>query len=132
VRLRAVLGIGFLVLAAAGTREVDAPRTLTSIQIKGGDEDDRGFAAAALGLQAGQPVDTSGFQRALAAVRLVDRYRSVEGVLGTDGSAVVNLIRSFPWPPGAGKAMRFHTTSGRAFFPSFARASAWGPCAGPP
>ena len=96
MRLRAVLGIGFLVLAAAGTREVDAPRTLTSIQIKGGDEDDRGFAAAALGLQAGQPVDTSGFQRALAAVRLVDRYRSVEGVLGTDGSAVVNLDPLLP------------------------------------
>jgi outer membrane protein assembly factor BamA len=96
VRLRAVLGIGFLVLATAGAQEADSRRTLTSIQIKGGDDDDRRFATAALGLEPGQSVDGPGFQRALAAVRLVDRYRSVEGVIGADGMAVVNLEPFIP------------------------------------
>ena len=96
MRLRAVLGIGFLVLATAGAQEADSLRILTSIQIRGGDEDDRRFAAAALGLGPGQSVDGPEFQRALAAVRLVDRYRSVDGLIGTDGTAVVNLEPLLP------------------------------------
>ncbi len=96
MRLRAVLGIGVLVLATAGAQEADSLRILTSIQIRGGDEDDRRFAAAALGLGPGQSVDGHEFQRALAAVRLVDRYRSVDGLIGTDGTAVVNLEPLLP------------------------------------
>ncbi|MDP1831952.1 MAG: BamA/TamA family outer membrane protein [Geothrix sp.] len=73
-----------------------SPRTLTAIQIEGGDPDDRRFASAALGLRAGQAVDEAAFQRALAAVRLVDRFRSVEGRLDADGQARVRLE---PLPP---------------------------------
>ena len=91
MRLRTVLGIGLLALATAGAREAGAVRALTAIRIQGGDEDDRRFASAALGLKPGQLVDDAAFRQALAAVRLVDRYRSVEGTLGADGSAIVNL-----------------------------------------
>ncbi|MDR3684391.1 MAG: BamA/TamA family outer membrane protein [Geothrix sp.] len=96
MRLRTVLGIGFLVLVSAGAQEANFPRVLTSVQIQGGDEDDRRFAAAALGLESGQSVDDPGFQRALAAVRLVDRYQSVVGAIGMDGSAVVTLVPLLP------------------------------------
>ncbi len=92
MRLRAVLGIGLLALAPAGAQEVDAARVLTSIRIEGGDEDDRRFAAAALGLTAAQTVTGAGFQQALAAVRLVDRFLSVEGSLREDGSAELRLV----------------------------------------
>ena len=91
MRLRAVLGIGLLALAPAAAQEADAARTLTAIRIEGGDEDDRRYASAALGLKPGQPVDGAAFRQALAAVRLVDRYRSVEGTFGADGSAVLRL-----------------------------------------
>lgn len=91
MRLRTVFGIGLLALATAGAREADAVRALTAIRIQGGDEDDRRFASAALGLKPGQLVDAAAFQQALAAVRLVDRYRSVEGTLGADGSVNLNL-----------------------------------------
>ena len=64
---------------------------VASIRIEGGDEDDRRFARAALGLQPGQKVDPEGFQRALAAVRLVDRYRTVEGSLGAGGEVILRL-----------------------------------------
>ena len=90
-RLRAVLGIGFLALAAVGALAADPARILTAVRIEGGDEDDRRFASAALGLNPGQSVDDAEFKQALAAVRLVDRYRSVEGALGADGSAVLRL-----------------------------------------
>ncbi len=90
-RLRAVLGIGFLALATVGALAADSARILTAVRIEGGDEDDRSFASVALGLKPGQSVDDAGFQQALAAVRLVDRYRSVEGVFGADGSVVLRL-----------------------------------------
>ena len=90
-RLRAVLCIGFLALATVGALAADSARILTAVRIEGGDEDDRRFASAAFGLQPGQSVDDAGFQQALAAMRLVDRYRSVEGVLDADGSASLRL-----------------------------------------
>ena len=61
------------------------------IQISGGDEDDRRFARAALGLKVGLSVDEAGFQRALVAVRLVDRFITVDGLLGNDGIAIIKL-----------------------------------------
>jgi outer membrane protein assembly factor BamA len=91
VRLRAVLGISLQALAPAGAREDLAARPLVAIRVEGGDEDDRRFALAALGLKAGQPMDEAAFGQALAAVRLVDRYRSVEGSLLPDGSVVLKL-----------------------------------------
>ncbi len=92
MRLRAALGIGLLALAPAGAQEADAVRVLTAIRIEGGDEDDRRLAAAALGLRPAQSVSVAGFQQALAAVRLVDRYLSVEGRLREDGSAELRLV----------------------------------------
>jgi outer membrane protein assembly factor BamA len=91
VRLRLVPFIGLLALAPAGAREADVLRRLTAIRIEGGDEDDRRFAAAALGLKVGQDVDDTGFQQALVAVRLVDRFRSVEGTFAADGQALLRL-----------------------------------------
>jgi outer membrane protein assembly factor BamA len=95
-RLRALLVTGTLALAAMGAQAADPARILTAIRIEGGDEDDRRFAVAALGLQTGQPLDDAGFQQSLAALRLVDRYRSVDGVFHADGSAVLKLDPLLP------------------------------------
>ena len=99
---RAVLGIGLLALAFAGAQEADAVRTFRAVQFEGGDPDDRRFAEAALGLKPGQRIDDAAFQQALAAVRLVDRYRSVEGRLTADGTAFLRLeplapVASWRW-----------------------------------
>ncbi|WP_306590120.1 BamA/TamA family outer membrane protein [Geothrix sp. 21YS21S-4] len=97
MRVRAALGCGFLLLASVQGQEAAALRIITSIRIDGGDDNDRRFARAALGLREGQAVDEVGFQRALAAVRLVDRYRSVEGTF--EGGTV--LLRLQPLAPVA-------------------------------
>ena len=91
MHLRTVLGIGLLALASAGALEADSLRALTAIRLQGGEIDDQRFALAALGLKVGQPVDAEGFQQALAAVRLVDRFQSVEGTLLADGTAQIVL-----------------------------------------
>lgn len=96
MRRRTVLAIGLLALATAGAQEADRPYVLKDIQIKGGDEDDRRFAMAALGLKTGLPVDRAGFEQALAAVRLVDRFASVSGVLGEDGAAIITIVPLAP------------------------------------
>ena len=96
VRLRTVLGTGLLVLASVGGLKADSARVLKAIQIEGGNEDDRQFAAAALGLKPGQSVEDAEFQQALAAVRLVDRYLSVEGTIGADGAVVLRLTPLMP------------------------------------
>ena len=127
MRLRAVLGIGFLVLATAGAQEIDAPRVLTSIQIRGGDGDDRRFAEAALGLNPGQSVDGPGFQRALAAVRLVDRYRSVEGLIGTDGTAVVNLEPLVPLATWRWEGDAIPSTLRKSLLPELRKGQRMGP-----
>lgn len=98
MRARAVLGCSLLVLATAGGQEAAKAHPLASIRIEGGSEDDRRFAQAALGLRPGQTVDQAAFQQALAAVRLVDRYRAVTGSLGADG---VILLRLDPLTPVA-------------------------------
>ncbi|MBI1752213.1 MAG: BamA/TamA family outer membrane protein [Acidobacteria bacterium] len=94
--LRTVLSIGLLALATAGAREADSPIALTSIKLVGGNEDDRRLAMAALGLKQGQTIDAAAFQQALTAVRLVDRYQSVDGGLGADGAVTVTLIPLMP------------------------------------
>lgn len=96
VRLRTVLGLGLLALVAAGALRADSPRILKAIRIEGGSEDDRQFAGAALGLKPGQPVDDAGFQQALTAVRLVDRFSSVEGSLDADGALLLKLEPLIP------------------------------------
>ncbi|HEX4845404.1 MAG TPA: POTRA domain-containing protein, partial [Geothrix sp.] len=79
-----------------------ASRPITALRIEGGNIDDRRFAEAALGLRVGQVVDPAAFQQALAAVRLVDRYRMVEGSLGADGAILLRLeplapVDSWSW-----------------------------------
>jgi outer membrane protein assembly factor BamA len=96
VRLGTVFGYGLLALASAGAQEALSLRTLSAVQIDGGSEDDQRFAAAALALTAGQRVDAAAFQRALAAVRLVDRFLAVEGDLDADGRVRVHLVPLAP------------------------------------
>ncbi len=113
MRLHAVPFIGLLVLATAGAREADSLRRVTAIHIEGGDVDDRRFATAALGLKVGQDLDQAGFQQAMAAVRLVDRFHSVAGAFGTDGQVSLHLepltpLASWRWegdaiPPDPGR-----------------------------
>lgn len=91
----AVLGWGLLALASAGAQEAPpspAPVRITALQVEGGSEDDCRFALAALGLRVGDAADPAAFRQALAAVRLVDRYLSVEGALGPDGRAQLRLV----------------------------------------
>ena len=80
-----------LILAQAGAQEPLPGSPLKSVLVEGGDGDDRLFARAALGLRVGQPVDETAFQQALAAVRLVDRFRAVTGTLEATGVARVRL-----------------------------------------
>ncbi len=97
-------GLIFLLLALApvGAQGAGGVRPLTALRIEGGDLDDRRFAAAALGLKTGLPVDAAALQQALEAVRLVDRYRSVEGRLEADGAVLLVLeplrpVASWTW-----------------------------------
>ena len=92
MRPRAALLSSLLALVSSGAWGLDVPKSLVRVQIEGGSGDDQRFAAAALGLKSGQLVDEATFQQALAAVRLVDRFQSVEGHLGADGVAVLQLL----------------------------------------
>jgi outer membrane protein assembly factor BamA len=67
--------------------------------VEGGNGDDQRFAEAALGLKPGQTADGAAFQQALAAVRLVDRFRTVEGTFSPDGRILLRLV---PFAPLAG------------------------------
>ncbi len=96
MRLRAAFCCGLLALAPVSAGEAPSVRPLTALRIEGGGDDDRRFAVTATGLKVGQPVDEAAFQLALAAVRLVDRYQSVEGTLGADGSASLRLVPILP------------------------------------
>ena len=97
-------GLVLLLLALAPVSAQDAKgvRPLTAIRIEGGDLDDRRFAAAALGLKVGMPMDAAAFQQALEAVRLVDRFHTVDGRLQPDGSVLLALeplvpLASWTW-----------------------------------
>jgi outer membrane protein assembly factor BamA len=99
---RAGLLLLLLALAPVSAQGAEGVRPLTALRIEGGDLDDRRFAAAALGLKTGMPVDEAALQLALEAVRLVDRYRTVEGRLQADGSVSLVLeplrpVASWTW-----------------------------------
>lgn len=96
MRRRAACGLSLLALVSAAGQEAVSARPVTAIRVEGGDENDWRFALAALGLKVGQGVDAAGFQQALAAVRLVDRYRSVEGTFGADGVVLLRLDPLLP------------------------------------
>ncbi len=63
---------------------------------EGGSADDRGFAAMASGLVTGRPYPDLHFDLVLGAIRATDRFRSVDGTIGADGTA---HIRLHPWAP---------------------------------
>jgi outer membrane protein assembly factor BamA len=99
---RAGLILLLLALAPLSAQGAEGVRTLTAVRIEGGDLDDRRFAAAALGLKAGMKVDAAALQQALEAVRLVDRFRTVDGRLQADGSVLLALeplvpLASWTW-----------------------------------
>lgn len=82
-----------------GWAGLDAQVPYRAVRVEGVGEDDRRFAEAALGLIPGEALDAAALQRALAAVRLVDRFQSVEGTLAADG---ILQLRLAPLPPLAG------------------------------
>lgn len=97
--LRAAFSLGLLGLTSAWGQTPEPASTrvsIVSIQIRGGGEDDQRFAQAALGLRLGQSVDSAAFRQALAAVRLVDRYQTVDGDLSEDGRIDVRLVPLAP------------------------------------
>jgi len=68
----------------------------TRLDFQGGSEDDVVFARMAAGLDLEAPVTEAAFQTALAAIRLTDRFRAVDGQLAPGpGGARVRLD---PWP----------------------------------
>jgi outer membrane protein assembly factor BamA len=71
---------------------------LLGLDFQGGSEHDAAFARAAAGLADGAPVSEADFQHALDAIRLTDRFRTVDGqlVAGPDGMRA--RIRLDPWP----------------------------------
>lgn len=91
------------VLGLSGQAQAPAPPTLlTAVRLNGGDEDDQRYALAALGLKPGQPLSSPDLEKALTAVRLVDRYRQVSGQLGPNGVLSLTLeplvpLRSWAW-----------------------------------
>jgi outer membrane protein assembly factor BamA len=74
------------------------PDTLLGLTFQGGSEDDVAFARMAASLVDGAPVSDAAFQSALAAIRLTDRFRRVDGQLvpGPDGTRALVLLD--PWP----------------------------------
>jgi hypothetical protein len=80
--------------AGAGT---PAP-ILRGVDFQGGRGDDAEFALEAAALEVGAPCSGPAFQKALAAIRLTDRFRSVEGGLVPVPDGVRVRIRVDPWP----------------------------------
>ena len=84
---------------ALATVQASVPaRVLTELDVQGGTEDDRDFARAALGFRPGDPVDESGYRLALEAVRVTDRFQSVEGSLEEPTGGLLAKLRVIPWP----------------------------------
>jgi outer membrane protein assembly factor BamA len=97
VRTRAALGCALLALVQARAQGVSTSALLLrTLRVEGGSEDDQRFARAALGLEPGHAVDPAAFRKALEAVRLVDRFQSVDGRLDADGTARVQLVPLVP------------------------------------
>ena len=71
---------------------------LLGLDILGGGEDDQSYIHVASGLAVGTPVIESEFQTALAAIRLTDRFRAVDGRLvpgaGARASSVLSSVQS--------------------------------------
>ncbi|MDR3669444.1 MAG: BamA/TamA family outer membrane protein [Holophaga sp.] len=72
--------------------------TLLELGFQGGSVDDAAYARVAAGLALGAPVSEAGFQTALAAIRLTDRFRQVDGQLRPGPDGVRAQVRLEPWP----------------------------------
>lgn len=106
--LRLLLAAPWVCQAAVPAQEPAPPQpeaiskvaqpVLLALDVQGGSADDAAFARAAAGLAPGAPASPADVAAALAAVRLTDRFRRVDGQLlpGPDGTRVV--IRLDPWP----------------------------------
>jgi len=81
--------------APAGAAEASS---LLGLDIQGGSQDDVAYARVAAGLADRAPVTDAAFQSALAAIRLTDRFRRVEGQLVPGPDGVRAQVRLDPWP----------------------------------
>ncbi len=68
------------------------------MEFRGGSEDDRRFAAAALGLRSGTPADEGQLALGLTAVRMTDRFLEVRGTFEHEPDGVVARIDLVPMP----------------------------------
>ena len=82
----------------AGPAGSDQAGDLLGLEFQGGSPDDAAYARVACGWTEGAPLDEAGFQSGLAAIRLTDRFRRVDGerVPGPGGARV--RVRLEPWP----------------------------------
>ena len=76
-----------------------AQEVIRQVVFTGGSPDDVAFAQAAAALGNGSPAAEGSFQVALAAIRMTDRFRGVEGRLVRGVNGVTADIRLDPWPP---------------------------------
>jgi outer membrane protein assembly factor BamA len=81
--------------APAGAAEA---ASLLGLDIQGGSEDDVAYARVAASLTDRAPVTEAAFQTALAAIRLTDRFRRVDGQLVPGPGGVRAQVRLDPWP----------------------------------
>nr|WP_320133717.1 BamA/TamA family outer membrane protein [uncultured Holophaga sp.] len=92
------LGNSFLLVAALGPALTAAappvPGGPPRLQITGGSQDDESFARLAAGLPADREAEPEELERALAAIRATDRFRTVTGELWEG----VCRVRLEPWP----------------------------------
>lgn len=82
--------------AAQAAPAAPEPVVFKGFRWEGGTTDDRGFAAMASGLVEGRPCPDLNFGLVLAAIRATDRFKSVDGTFGADGTASIRLR---PWDP---------------------------------
>ena len=85
-------------LLGAPPASLPQPDLLLGVEFQGGSEDDVAFARVASGLAPGAPLTDPAFQTALAAIRLTDRFRKVEGSLLAGPDGVRAQVRLDPWP----------------------------------
>ena len=85
-------------IVSPGLAAAEATPVLQFLDLKGGNADDAAFAQVAANLVVGAPLVDSAFQTSLAAIRLTDRFRRVDGRLTARADGVVAEVRLDPWP----------------------------------
>ncbi len=93
--IASVAALGICVNAAQRDVPSGSDSVFQSFIWEGGNLDDRGFAEMASGLVKGKPYSDLNFKLVLEAIRATDRFKTVEGTLGPDGTAHIRLK---PWP----------------------------------